>query len=581
MAGNSGKTLRWRLSGGCAADLVTANSPTRGLQRWHAWRIVLAAALLLVLVCGSSAAVSADRRSELDRRRTQFQQRRSELLQELRTELRELSNQCYDQGLQQAAVDLTSLSLELTNPSVDYHLPKMARLETASAPSDPNRLWRNRLNTLRQVKAKALYVLARQALRADLPSTAYALVQDVLRMDSDHAHARAVLGQELFQDVTRKDDPTYAGEWVSPFEARKRKGIAPEVNHPEFGWLPAAHVQRYENGERLWRGRWTSAEKEVEIRRDFTKAWEIRSEHFLVKTNTSLEEGVQISQKLEIFHAWLRSNFAAFFDTPAALMERFEQAQLRRRNTSTDRPMEVHYYARRSEYDRRMRGKIPPNIVTNGYYCEDDRTSYFFRNPDADGLATVYHEATHQILDLTTAQHRRNAARKKQRVLRHRRFAPWRMCEKSNFWIVEGLACYFESFAVNEGVASVGRPDYTRFVAAQHRMLRDRFYVPLQPFCGLGQQQFQEHPNIAQLYSQASGVVHFLLHYGDGVYRDNFVEMLAAIYRPDLNNVLEEPSLTQITGVEFARLDQQYREHLENMVLQQRDAVRDGALNLN
>ena len=38
------------------------------------------------------------------------------------------------------------------------------------------------------------------------------------------------------------------------------------------------------------------AGEEAEIRRDFRHAWEIRTEHFLVKTNHSLERGVEIAR---------------------------------------------------------------------------------------------------------------------------------------------------------------------------------------------------------------------------------------------------------------------------------------------
>jgi len=104
-----------------------------------------------------------------------------------------------------------------------------------------------------------------------------------------------------------------------------------------------------------------------------------------------------------------------------------------------------------------------------------------------------------------------------------------------------------------------------RYKAAQQRLLKDNFYVPLQVFSGLGKDNFQHHPNLPQLYSQASGLTHFLLHYQDGTYRDDFVRLLSAAYRPDLQNVLKEPSLEEITGVKFAVLDQQYRDYLNQL----------------
>lgn len=539
---------------------VLSAMPGRRMATLHC---VLAYSLLLCV-----QVVCAQDRSVLDRRRAVFQERREATLLNLQHELSELSQRCHDQGLTQAAIDITGLSLELTKPGPQpSRLSNLVQLPISERLPDAERLWRVRLQKLRQDRALELYRLARRALNADLPSLAYQLIKDTLRLDPDHEPSRRILGQQLFMDRTRSEDPTYAGEWVSEFEARKRSGSNPEVNHPEYGWIPARHVARYENGERPWHTGWVSIAKEAELRRDFTNAWEIESEHFLVRTNTSREEGVRIANQLEIFHQWLTTNFAAFFETPDALQKRFEEASPRHRTASTSAPMEVHYFATRAEYDRviRTKSELLARVVTNGLYWEPDQTCYFFRNPEDPELVTVFHEATHQIFDLATAADRRSASRKRQVVLRQRQATPWVMCESANFWMLEGIACYFESVSIREGQISVGDPGYVRFQAAQQRLLRDNFFVPLQIFSSMGKDDFQQHPNLPQLYSQASGVAHFLMHYQDGTYRDDFVKLLSAAYRPDLKNVLAVPSLEQITGVRFAVLDQQYREHLESL----------------
>ena len=373
-------------------------------------QLYVAACILFWL---TSAAV-AQPDSRTDWRREQFQKQHQKLQLNLRHELSELSRQCHDKGLVQAATDVTAISLELTTASQRPQLPSLVQLPVSKHLPLEEQLWRNRLHSIRQDKAQELYILARSALsKANLPSLAYELVLNVLKLAPDHKYARAVLGQRLFNDRARADDPTYAGEWVSPFEASKRSGSSPEVNHPRFGWIPASHVSRYEQGLRFWNGKWVSEQKEAELRRDFSNAWNIQSEHFLVKTNASREEGVEISKKLEIFHDWLRTNFVGFFETPAALKARFDQVRVGRSSRRATKPMVVHYYATRDEYDRRMRGKIPPGIVTNGFYWEQDKTCYLFRNPDGSGLSTAFHEATHQIFDLATIDNRLSAARKR------------------------------------------------------------------------------------------------------------------------------------------------------------------------
>ncbi len=360
---------------------------------------------------------------------------------------------------------------------------------------------------------------------------------------------------------------------MSWYEADKRSGRIPHVLDERFGWIPRGHLARYEQGLRLWKDDWISKDKEALIRRDFRNAWEIESEHFLVKTNVGLEEGVRLSRQLEIYYAWLHQNLAAFFDTRRELEARFRQASPRgRQNNRSKSPMQIHYYATRGEYLRRISGKVPLGIETNGLYWQPESTCFFFRNDH--GLDTLFHESTHQILDLPTRRSRKKAASVLARRQPRRQRKPvqeWILGGQSGFWLIEGLACYFESFEVQDGTISVGRPDHIRIVAAQTRLLRDNFYVPLETFCRLGKSDFQNHPNVKQLYSQASGVAHFLMHYDDGRYRDNLVRLLSALYQPDAKNPQRQPTLSDITGVPFLTLDQQYREHMEQLAQQALD----------
>ncbi|GAB5443789.1 MAG: hypothetical protein Fues2KO_41380 [Fuerstiella sp.] len=543
-------------------------SPTgSGQAATAAWkRLIILSVLVALLLQGGVAVFAAQNDSPAnDRRRRIYQEQQREILLNLRHEIGQLSRQCFEDGMQQAATDLTEISLRLTNPAADFTPPREVTLPISTSLPPLEQAWRHRLKKLREDRAAEVYVLARRCLRNDQPTLAFDMVQTVLRLDPDHQYARAVIGQQLFNDPLRSEDPAYAGEWVSAFEAEKRSGQAPEVNHPDFGWIPISHVRRYEEGLRPWRGDWISAEKEAGLRRDFDSGWEIRSEHFLIKTNTSLAEGVRISRRLERFYAWLRHNLAAFFDTPQALEKRFDQMRISRSRRNRDRPMEVHYFQSRDEYNRRLRGKVPADRVTNGVYWEPDRRCYFFRNDEDPDQRTMFHEATHQILDLATAEHRATAARIRRRVAGRGGVGRWKLCENSNFWIIEGLASYFESFEINDGEISVGDPDFIRFVGAKQRLTIDNFYIPLRAFCSLGYDQFMQHPNVAQFYTQSSGVAHFLMHYDDGRYRDDLVTLLSAVYRPDLRNITAEPSLEQISGVSFEQLDQQYRDHISGL----------------
>lgn len=535
------------------------------LMRLRHPEFVLIALLLLSVFSQGQAA--GDDQSTRDRRYRQLLEKRQSILDSLERDLDSVRSWCLEHELPDAVDEVSRLAQQILSPDVDSSRPKYVSPPVSKSLPIEEQQWQLQLRHHREERAKELYTLARSTLRAGFPSLAFMMIGDVIRIDPDHRFARSILGTELFADPLRKDDPAYAGEWVSLFEKKMRSGSRPHIYHATYGWIPAGNVARYDQGLRPWKSDWVSAEKEGELRRNFRNAWEIQSEHFLVKTNVSLEVGVQISQRLEIFNDWLQQNFAAFFDTPQTLQDRFEAASSR---SSGRKPkqMEVHYYATRDEYQERVHGKVPPNLETNGLYWEDDRTSYFFDNPDKIGYSTLYHEATHQILDLATREARNTAAKARGLKLRQRPAPRWKLGEKSNFWILEGIACYFESFDIEDGHVSVGRPDYVRFDIARQRIVDPKFYyyLPAQQFSALGQEEFQHHPQITQLYTQGAGFAHFLMHYEDGLYRDDLITLLSEIYRPALDKVLEEPSLPEIAGVSFELLDRQYHTHMQNLI---------------
>ena len=520
---------------------------------------------------------SGDETATRDRRYRQLHERRAAVLTDLSERLSELSAWCESHQLSEAADSTAALQEQLQQPEL---LPEPSPLVQPELPEPvtDEQSWQAQLRAARKQSAGELYTLARAALRAGFPSLAFSLIGDVVRLDPDHKFARGVLGYQLFLDPERREEAGYAGEWISPFEKQMRSGRSPQVRHPRFGWIPTANVTRYEQGLRPWKGDWISAEREAEFRRDFRNAWEIPSEHFLVKTNVSLEAGLELSAKLETFHSWLQQNFAAFFDTPQSLQERFEKAMKTSSSVRRSKPLEVHYYASRDEYQKRVHGKVPPGLETNGLYWQPDRTCYFYLKPQGPDFSTLFHEATHQILDVHTAEARRVAARMLG-LKRRQQPQDWIICERANFWLIEGIACYFESFNVDEaGNVSVGDPGYVRFDTARQRMLDPayHFYMPAREFFGLGRDEFQSHPQISPLYTQSSGFAHFLMHYQDGLYRDDLIKLLAGIYRPDAENPESDPDFSRLAELGWTELDRQYREHMQNLDDQlQQQASRD------
>lgn len=389
--------------------------------------------------------------------------------------------------------------------------------------------WQAELRTYRKAYAVELDKLASQAVKAGLPSYAFQLIREVAFHDSDHARARRLLGFVRYKD-----------EWVSPFEATKLKNK--EVWTEQWGWLPATHVARYEKGERLNGVRWVTAERDAQLRQDFSKGWEIRTEHYLLKTNHSLEHGVALASSLEEFHRFFEQTFAGFFNDPKRLQMLFENPTAAARAAA--KPFHVHFFATRDEYIARLHKKYGEQItITNGLYDTDDLVVYSFHNPNEPAEPTLYHEATHQLL----------AANLKPSPV---------IARDENFWLIEGIACYIESFRVADGEVSLGDPRFLRFVAARFRKLADPpYYLPLAEFTAMGKDAFQRHPQIKNNYSQASGLVHFFMHYEGGRYRDDLIEHLRQIYK-QAETGKRPHALEVLTGVAFPELDEQYGEYV-------------------
>ncbi|MBS0261166.1 MAG: hypothetical protein JSS02_04360, partial [Planctomycetes bacterium] len=317
----------------------------------------------------------------------------------------------------------------------------------------------------------------------------------------------------------------------------------------EFGWIPEDHVKRYQQGERCNGGsRWISVEKDEKLHRDFSKPWEIRTEHYLVRTNHSLEKGAELARKLEDFHDLFFQMMGGFFNNASEIQALFA-GNAARPTAKQGKQNVVHYYRSREEYIATLKAQTKQPIeITRGIYFPDSRIAHFFYESDTDDDSTLYHEATHQLLTGSRPMTSEIAV-------------------KSDFWIVEGIACYMESFHRDGENFSVGDPGHGRLQAARAHFIRDKYYVPFREYARMGMVAFQsvKQPEIARNYSQSAALAHFFLHYEDGRYREALIEHLSQIYSPN-KTVRDNPdSMEELTGVAAEELDQQYADYIQRL----------------
>ncbi|QDU00489.1 hypothetical protein V6x_01620 [Gimesia chilikensis] len=469
------------------------------------------------------------------------------LRDQFQDQLKQLAASCRQNQQPEGTEAIAALIQEWSEFDPDsYTLPREVQPDLPASLPAGERMWRLKLKNLQEDQANDLFVFSRKVLYAGFPSFAYDLIRETAYHNPDHRSVRQILG------YVRNGD-----EWMTPFE--KEMQDHRQKWHPQFGWLPTTHIARYERGERYVNGRWMSAAQEAEIRRDFRNAWEIKTEHFLIKTNHSLEMGVKLATEMEEFYRYFHQTFAGFFNTPEQLRRMFQGSRnpFRRQNQQQH---VMHYYSTRQEYLQRLQKEIPQIALTHGIYLFGDRISHFYYNPEAEGdLGTLYHEATHQLFYETG-----NSRGSRQ------------VGEKNHFWAIEGIACYMESFEKKGKKFKAGNPNHIRFNAARYRLLEDQYYVPLEKFAAMGRTAFQGSPNISPNYSQASGLSHFFMHANQGEYRDAFIQQMTQLYSENSRLRNNAQSLPELTGLSYDELDRKYLAY--SMTLQK--ALDEQALNL-
>lgn len=381
-----------------------------------------------------------------------------------------------------------------------------------------------------QEQAGALFEKSKHACQQGDIGLALQWATRAVHADPNHADARRVLG---YRKVGK--------QWAGSYAARRiERG---ETWHPKFGWIRPKDLSRWEAGERPNGRRWITAEEDARRHADIDNGWQLRTDHFLVTTNHSLEAAADFATRLEKLYRIWHQMFGGFYLEKDSLLRRYDGEEI---SGYRSRPFRVNYHRSREQYNSLLVSKQPRIGMSLGIYFDRDRTSHFFAGPDQDA-GTIYHEAVHQFFQESTP-----AARK--------------VAGLSNAWLVEGIACYFESLAEHDDpdagkFYSLGTPSAGRLPAAVHRRLVNDYYVPLEELCALGTSDLQRRNDIARLYSQSAGLATFLVHGKGDTYRPALVRLLKLIYKGRDT----ADSLEKVTGRTFAELDEEYLEFLREM----------------
>lgn len=370
-----------------------------------------------------------------------------------------------------------------------------------------------------------LFELAERAAQLGEAALALRLATEAVHADPACEPARRALGYE------RHD-----GQWLTPYQLRMAK--RGEVWHGKYGWIAPDDLPQYEEGRRKHRGRWITSDVDARLHSDIRQGWQVRTDHFNVTTNHSLEAAAGLAAQLEQLYQVWQQLFADFHLDDRKLRDRFAQGRV---PGVRARPFQVVFHRSRDEYNAALRSRQPRIAETIGIYFDHQREAHFFAADDGIDRPTLYHEAVHQLF-FESVRATRDPGR------------------DDNFWAIEGVALWFESLRRHETERglhfTIGEPDAGRLPAARQRRLVDGYRVPLAELVAFGKRDFQERTDLAPLYSQAAGLGHFFVQTPE--FRPAFVAYLGQIYA----GRAEPATLAELTGRDYAELDTQYEAFL-------------------
>ena len=161
-----------------------------------------------------------------------------------KAQIKALARQCRADQQLALADRVETFYPEHLNDALFFFRPSDDFLISPATPEAAN------FRTLRRKHGTFLVHLAREAAAAGYAGLAIPLLYEALYCDGNLAKARQILGQQ------QRD-----GRWVSmETAARMNRG---ELWSEEFGWLSENELDRYKQGERLFRGKWISEEEDA------------------------------------------------------------------------------------------------------------------------------------------------------------------------------------------------------------------------------------------------------------------------------------------------------------------------------
>jgi hypothetical protein len=231
---------------------------------------------------------------------------------------------------------------------------------------------------------------------------------------------------------------------------------------------------------------------------------------------------------------WLQA-FYEYWANPSSVQRRWENGSV---PTRTGRKHRILFFRDRDQY-RKTLSQLGVEGVdqSTGYYNDRNGTICLYDDPQPD-LDTWRQEQCHQLFQ-------EQGAAKSDPV------------EKSHIWVLEGLGIYFESLVEYPARddCTLGGFDARRLQFARIRWNREGFWVPLEELTAMSRDAFLSDPRVAPMYSQAGGLMHFLMDGDHGRFRAPVLQLARLVYAKRA----KPESLAELCGVDLRTLEERYK----------------------
>ncbi len=251
---------------------------------------------------------------------------------------------------------------------------------------------------------------------------------------------------------------------------------------------------------------------------------QIETPHFTIYTRAAPQAAQHVAQDLErcywvwtqmFFPLWeagaqVQTNLAGLSPDQSVV----EYLKRRPARITIRRKLRVVLFRNAAEYRQKLSPIIPGIERSTGFYSDQNQTTFLYP-ADVDDAATRRHEMVHQLF--------REATRSG--------LGRGMPAEQSGFWLIEGIAGYFESLDVGSQLATVGGWDSSRLQFARYRMLVGGDMMPMDELTRDGRVAVQQRPDLARFYAHAIAQTHHLMDGGDTAARRWIYGQLAQAYK--------------------------------------------------